>query len=417
VSRYFFFLKQLSKRLSIRASAFGALAIILALFASYLAPFVPKEWADILGNNAVDEILKIVASSMLIIVTFSLATMVASFTAASEGVTPRAARLLMEDKQSQNVLSIFLGAFIFSIISIITLSTGYYGNQGRFIIFIFSVLMIVVIVWTIIVWFEKLSSLGRVHETIERVEFTTCHTIENTIGHLIAPKQDPQQGEVHFDIYLDAASYVQSISLTSLQKIAKDHDIHIELKVMVGSFVFVHKPIARVSHASTLKNTNELTSSIQNCFGLGSCRTFEEDPRFGFITLGEIASRALSPAVNDPGTAIDVIASMTRLFTKLDRFILDSTNKKSFDRLYLKSFDPNVFFEDIAQPISRDGASHIEVVIRLYKSLKAIERLSSQTFGQTAILYQKKVLDRALQSLIFEDDRALLQKTIDEIEV
>jgi uncharacterized membrane protein len=44
-------------------------------------------------------------------------------------------------------------------------------------------------------------------------------------------------------------------------------------------------------------------------------RYFDEDPRFGLITLSEIASRALSPAVNDPGTAIQIISSYVRLFS------------------------------------------------------------------------------------------------------
>jgi uncharacterized membrane protein len=43
-------------------------------------------------------------------------------------------------------------------------------------------------------------------------------------------------------------------------------------------------------------------------------RYFHEDPRFGLITLSEIASRALSPAVND-GTAIQIISSHVRLFS------------------------------------------------------------------------------------------------------
>jgi uncharacterized membrane protein len=42
-------------------------------------------------------------------------------------------------------------------------------------------------------------------------------------------------------------------------------------------------------------------------------RYFHEDPRFGLITLSEIASRALS--VNDPSTAIQIISSHVRLFS------------------------------------------------------------------------------------------------------
>jgi uncharacterized membrane protein len=49
-------------------------------------------------------------------------------------------------------------------------------------------------------------------------------------------------------------------------------------------------------------------------FYIGDMRYFEEDPRFGLITLSEIASRR-SPAVNDPGTAIQIISSHIRLFS------------------------------------------------------------------------------------------------------
>jgi len=85
---YYTHLKRLSKYLSIRAAAFGLFAVFIALIAVKLAPIVPDKWATVLGNHAVDEILKIVASSMLLIVTFSLATMVNSYASASEGVQP-----------------------------------------------------------------------------------------------------------------------------------------------------------------------------------------------------------------------------------------------------------------------------------------------------------------------------------------
>ncbi len=49
--------------------------------------------------------------------------------------------------------------------------------------------------------------------------------------------------------------------------------------------------------------------------GQATNRTFEDDPRFGLIVLSEIADKALSPGVNDPGTAIDVIGTLVRLFT------------------------------------------------------------------------------------------------------
>ena len=61
-----------------------------------------------------------------------------------------------------------------------------------------------------------------------------------------------------------------------------------------------------------------ITSDLRACFTLGETRTFEQDVRFGVIVLAEIAQRALSPAVNDPGTAIFVLDRITRLIAGPD---------------------------------------------------------------------------------------------------
>jgi uncharacterized membrane protein len=63
-------------------------------------------------------------------------------------------------------------------------------------------------------------------------------------------------------------------------------------------------------------------------------RYFHEDPRFGLITLSEIASRALSPAVNDPGTAIQIISSHVRLFSLwAEKQVMGKGRGKDNDRI------------------------------------------------------------------------------------
>ncbi|MFM0339824.1 DUF2254 family protein [Paraburkholderia fungorum] len=54
---------------------------------------------------------------------------------------------------------------------------------------------------------------------------------------------------------------------------------------------------------------------VRSAFSVDVRRSFEQDPRFGISVLTEIASRALSPAVNDPGTAIDVIGRGIRILS------------------------------------------------------------------------------------------------------
>ncbi|MEJ1268514.1 DUF2254 family protein [Pantoea ananatis] len=78
-----------------------------------------------------DNILNILASSMLAVTTFSLSTMVTAFGSATTHVTPRAMKLVVEDSTTQNVLATFIGSFLFSLVGIIALNMGAYGEQGR----------------------------------------------------------------------------------------------------------------------------------------------------------------------------------------------------------------------------------------------------------------------------------------------
>ena len=148
-----------------------------------LPPYVPDAWTVKIGAQAIDGILNVLASSMLAVTVFSLSTMVAAYGAATTNVTPRATRLLMEDNTSQNVLGTFIGSFLFSLVGIIALSTGAYGDQGRAILLVVTIGLIVVIAATILRWIDYLARFGRLSETIERVEEATWKAMETRLAH------------------------------------------------------------------------------------------------------------------------------------------------------------------------------------------------------------------------------------------
>ena len=131
---------------------FSLLAIATALVAIVAEPYIPRDVPTKIGADAVDNILGIIASSMLAVTTFSLSTMVSAYSAATSNVTPRATRLVMEDSTTQNVLATFVGSFLYSLVAIIALSTGAYGETGRVVLFIVTIVVIALIVVTLLRW-------------------------------------------------------------------------------------------------------------------------------------------------------------------------------------------------------------------------------------------------------------------------
>ncbi len=78
-------------------------------------------------------------------------------------------------------MATFIGSFLFSVVGIIVLSTGAYGDGGRVIVFIVTIGVIVIIVITLLRWIDHLSRLGRVGETTEKVEDVTMQAMRDRI--------------------------------------------------------------------------------------------------------------------------------------------------------------------------------------------------------------------------------------------
>ena len=127
---------QARRRLWFRATAFSALAVATALVAIVAERYIPWELSDQIGAEAVSSLLNIIAASMLSVTIFSLSTLVAALSSATSNVTPRATRLLAEDTRAQNALATFIGSFLFSLVGIIGVHAGLYGQRGRVVLYV-----------------------------------------------------------------------------------------------------------------------------------------------------------------------------------------------------------------------------------------------------------------------------------------
>lgn len=415
IARWRWLLHQLTKRLWFRATLFSLLGVTTALLAVVFKDYIPESLPARIGADAVDKILGIIASSMLAVTTFSLSTMVTAYGAASSGVTPRATTLVMEDTTTQNALATFIGSFLFSLVGIIALSTGAYGTQGRVLLFAVTIAVVILIVYTLLRWIDHLSKLGRVGETIDRVEQATIDAINNRVkwphlgGSAYPPEwMIPASAQT---IASHQTGYVQHIDVHALGVAAKAGEMQIFLNILPGSFVHLGMPLARAVSLNK-EREDELHASTEKILAaltIGVRRTFEHDPRFGLSVLSEIASRALSPAVNDPGTAIDIIGRGLRSLTCWSK-PHDSAAKidEDCEQVYLRGLTVDDLFDDFFAPIARDGASLLEVDLRMMKALVSLAQINPQMFKDACIRHADILLKRANLSLTLEEDKQSL---------
>ena len=403
-------LGRIRRQLWWQALAYGLLGIVTAFLALAAETVFPWELPWNISREAVAGLLGVISSSMLAVTTFSLGAMTAAFGAVTANVTPRATPLLMEDRLTHNVLSTFIGAFVFSIVGTIVLQTGSYGDRGRSVLFLITIVVIVLIVVQLLRWINHLISLGRVGATIERVEGAARAAMEERLAvpYLGANPwlagQDPPADAVRIDAL--ATGYIQFIDMAHLSDLADAHDLQIRIPRNAGAFVYDDTVLAWVSG----QVDDDVGRQIREQFILSSQRTFEQDPRFGLIVMAEIGSRALSSATNDAGTALDVIGRLTRLLIAWSRGRADE--EVSYPRLHLRPLSDEDMFDDAFMIMGRDGGHLLEIQIRLQKSLSMLQGRGSAGFRAAARHHADLAMARAKASDMLPEDLDKLGRMI-----
>lgn len=400
----------LTRRMWFRAALFCVFAVLLALASALLGHAISYSFATTVGSKSVDGILHLLASSMLAVTTFSLTAMVQAYSGATSSITPRAVQLLIDDSTSQNALATFLGSFLFAIVGIIALSTGVYGDTGRVILYAGTILVILFIVVTFLRWIQHIARFGRVSDTIDRVE-------RAAIGAVGTMPQRPRfgcaesasaLGRGHMIHHVEIGR-ITHIDVPEIKEIAEATGANIHIGRLPGDLADPVRPLAWTDAPIDDGQADRL----RNAFTIEHQRTFDHDPRFGLVVLGEIASRALSPAVNDPGTAIAVMEAGTRVLAAALRHRPDADAASPAGVIF-----PCVSFADMVRdlfrPIARDGADTIEVGLRLQKALAALSVVDAQACEDCRIEAQD-ALDRARAALATERDKAELARLHDRL--
>ena len=407
-----YLIRELRSRLWVKPSVMGIAAVLWVSGAYAFSKLLPERHLADIDAKALINLLGIMASTMLTVATFSVTAMVSAFSAVSTTATPRATRIMMQDRSTQNSLTAFLAAFIYSIVALVAISTApQYGIGGRFLLFVGYVVMIIWVLVSFVKWVDRVSKLGRMGDTLERVEESCREAFESsdtmgTLGARQSGGDSPDGPHVTSDII----GYVQNIDVAALDEIASELKTTIRILERPGAFVDPADPLAIVVEQGDLDEKN--CGKIKECFQIGDQRRVNSDPRFALIMLSEIADRALSPAVNDPGTAIAVIGIQGRLMENWRKHRSDD-NEVKYENIEVDPLDPEDLLDDAFTAISRDGAAFYEVGTRIQKSLAILAR--DECLTKAAHRHSELALEQAMNALPTEYHKKLIKSLSESV--
>lgn len=409
--RFRFLIKRIGEKLWVRPLAMCVLSTATVFLAKTVDTYEIDRFVPAVTPDSIEALLTIISASMLVIATFAVASMVSAYASASNSATPRSFSLVISDDVSQNALSTFIGAFIFSIVALMALKNSYYDNAGRFALFVLTLMILAMVIITFVRWVDCIARLGRLRGTIDKVEAVTAAAFRRrrsapTLRGLPAGAYR-KEGQA---VYGGTIGYIQRIEVRALQAFAEKSRVRITVAALPGSFSAPGRALAYVAADSGDLPALD-TKQIAKAFLIGSDRKFDEDPRFGLVALSEIASRALSPAVNDPGTAIDIIGTLVRLFALWSGPVEEADRLScKFDRVAVPEISLRDMFDDAFTAIARDGAGAIEVAGRLQKAFHSLASTGDAMMREVAKHHARLALARAENALELGEDLEVLRK-------
>jgi uncharacterized membrane protein len=112
----------------------------------------------------------------------------------------------------------------------------------------------------------------------------------------------------------DQSGYIRFVDIHRLVALAKASHVKVHVVRRVGQFVPASTPLLRVYKGSRL--SPEGTAEFLGAFDLGPSRTLQQDVEFGILQIVDIALKAISPAVNDPSTAINCVDHLSSILIR-----------------------------------------------------------------------------------------------------
>ena len=351
-----------------------------------------------LGTTGARAILDATVTMTLSFLVFTFGSLLVAIQVAGGQLTPRIiATTLLRDNVVRYTVGLFVFSMMFSISALNRLETHVHQlvmllAGGLAVMSMAAFLYLIDYAARLL---RPISILSRVAETgLEVIEHLyPAQTRAPDAAAAPAPALDAPDRIVP---HPGSSQVLLAVDLPDLIAAARGADGIVELIPSVGDFVAKDEPLFALYGSAAAIGDPVLHAAVR----FGTERTMEQDPTFSFRIIVDIALRALSPAINDPTTAVLAIDQLHRLLRQVgkrqlsDEAILDESGL-----LRVIFHTPN--WEDFVylafSEIRRCGANNFQVARRMRAMIGNLTRTLPK-HRHAALLQQLALLDREIEA-------------------
>ncbi len=263
-------------------------------------------------------ILTSIATSTMTVVSIVFAILLMTLTLASTQFSPRILVSFVRDHVTQWTLGVFLGTFSYCIAA---LPAARSLPQPFFpvITVLGAMALAPICVGWLIYFIHHISIAISVNHIVDRIARET----EEVIDDLMPYPWRPAHWDLAYGTSMDAlttaiqspqSGYIRFVDIPRLTALAKSYGICLRLERRVGQFVPRGAALLTASRGERISTERAL--EVLASIDIGPTRTMQQDVEFGIVQIVDIALRAVSPAVNDPTTAISAVDQLSAILIR-----------------------------------------------------------------------------------------------------
>ena len=263
-------------------------------------------------------ILAGIAASIMTVVSIVFAILLMTLTLASMQFSPRIIVSFSRDRVTQWTLGIFLGTFLYCMAALPTAHSLPHPFAPVATV-LGAMVLALACVGLLLFFIHHISQAISVNHIVDRIAEETEAMIDEIMPrpHRVNDRQAaetlrPNPSEVA--VLSHDSGYIRFVDMRRLVALAKHYHVSIRVLRRVGHFVPAGIPLMMVSKRNRL--SPEGAAELLAAFDFGPTRTLQQDVEFGVLQIVDVALRAISPAVNDPTTAINCVDQLSRILIR-----------------------------------------------------------------------------------------------------
>lgn len=291
--------------------------ILLSLETPELTRYIKEKAGLFIIDNAdtARSLLSTLIGGVISLTVFSFSMVMILLNQASNNYSPRLLPGLISNKPHQVVLGFYIGTILFNITCLINVLPGDNPFQIPAFTILVGILLGPVCLILFVYFIHSISQAIQINNVLERLFRDTSTALDRLKQKMQEhPPGAAETQQVHEWHAVRSREYgrLVGISEDELVGLAAENDMMVKLALPLGMTVMQEHIVLLVSRMPD----EEMSKHLLRCLHFENQERVIDNYFFGFKQLTEIVVRAMSPGINDPGTALATLDYMTELFAK-----------------------------------------------------------------------------------------------------